>query len=145
MYSAELVVKLVCAGMLSSLSDDTDRHRYRLAHRLVRADGIGDWAATLDEILVGPAAQCLLEAAQTEQRELTQKLSSGSWQYDSVVQLDRCLRLLDKNREGFPFKLEGKRWSSTSRNLETKRGHMGRRDLPCVASYAHRWNLPSTS
>ena len=110
MYAAELLVKVVCAGMLASLCDDTDRHRYRLAHRLIRADGVGEWAATLDEILIGPAAQSISEEARTEQRELTQKCNPGDWQYDSVICLDSCLRTLDKQREGFPFKLEGKRW-----------------------------------
>jgi hypothetical protein len=110
MYTAELLVKLVCAGMLASLCDDTDRHRYRLAHRLVRADGVGEWAATLDEILIGPAAQCIPEEARTEHRELTQKCNPGDWQYDAVICLDSCLRILDSHREGFPFKLEGKRW-----------------------------------
>jgi hypothetical protein len=110
MYAAEQLVKLVCTGLVATLCDDVDRHRYRLSHRLVRADGIGDWSAALDEILNGPSSQCLPFEAKTEQRELTQKCSSGEWQHEAVVQLDSCLRLLDNQREGFPFKLEGKRW-----------------------------------
>jgi hypothetical protein len=120
MYMGELVVKLVCAGMVASVSDDTDRHRYRLVHRLVRADGIGDWAATLDELLTGPAAQSVIADAQTEHRELTQKCNSGDWQYESVLSLDSCLRVLDKQREGFPFKFEGKRWFQFFTELRNK-------------------------
>jgi len=92
------------------LCDDVDRHRYRMSHRLVRADGIGEWSAVLDEILIGPASQCLSLEAKTEQRDLTQKCSTGEWQHEAVIQIDSCLRLLDNQREGFPFKLEGKRW-----------------------------------
>jgi hypothetical protein len=110
MYAAEQLVKLVCTGLVATLCDDVDRHRYRLSHRLVRADGIGDWSAALDEILNGPSSQCLPFEAKTEQRELTQKCNAGEWQHDAVVELDSCLRLLDNQREGFPFKLEGKRW-----------------------------------
>lgn len=110
MYAAEQLVKLTCAGLLSTLCDDVDRHRYRLSHRLVRADGIGEWYAVLDEILNGPASQCLPLEAKTEQRELTQKCSAGEWQHEAVIQLDTCLRLIDNQREGFPFKLEAKRW-----------------------------------
>jgi hypothetical protein len=120
MYFAELLVKLVCGGMLSAVCDDTERHRYRLAHRLVRADGIGEWSAVLDEILSGPAAHCILEEAQTEQKELTQKCNPGDWQYDAVVCLDSCLRILDNQREGYPFKLEGKRWFLLFTELRNK-------------------------
>ena len=110
MYAAEQLVKLTCTGLIAALCDDVDRHRYRLSHRLVRADGIGDWYAVLDEILNGPASQCLPSEAKTEQRELTQKCSAREWQHEAVIQLDSCLRLLDSQREGFPFRLEGKRW-----------------------------------
>jgi len=110
MYSAEQLVKLACTGLVATLCDDVDRHRYRLSHRLVRADGIGDWSAVLDEILSGTASQCLPLEAKTEQRDLTQKCGVGEWQHEAVVQIDSCLRLLDNQREGFPFKLEGKRW-----------------------------------
>ena len=74
MYAAEQIVKLACTGLVSTLCDDVDRHRYRLSHRLVRADGIGEWYAVLEEILNGPASQCLPPEAKTEQRELTQKM-----------------------------------------------------------------------
>lgn len=110
MYAAEQLVKLSCTGLIAALCDDVDRHKYRLSHRLVRADGIGEWCAVLDEILSGPASQCLPSEAKIEQRELTQKCGAGEWQHEAVICFDSCLRLLDNQREGFPFKLEGKRW-----------------------------------
>lgn len=110
MYAAEQLVKLACTGLVAALCEDVDRHRYRLSHRLVRANGVGEWYSVLDEVLNGPAAQCLPSEAKIEQRELTQKCSAGEWQHEAVIQLDSCLRLLDSQREGFPYKLEGKRW-----------------------------------
>ncbi len=110
MYAAEQLMKVTCTGLVALLCDDVDRHRYRLSHRLVRADGLGEWYSVLDEILNGPASQCLPDEAKTEQRELTQKCSAGEWQHEAGIQIDQCLRLLDSQREGFPFKLEGKRW-----------------------------------
>ena len=58
----ELLTKVVTAGLIAAIDDDPDRLRYREVHRLVRADGIGDWAMTLDEVLTGPAAQFLNSA-----------------------------------------------------------------------------------
>jgi len=110
MYAAEQLIKLACTGLIAALCDDVDRHKYRLSHRLVRADGLGEWYAVLDDILNGPASHCLLLEAKTEQRELTQRCSAGEWQHEAVVQIDACLRLFNPQREGFPFKLEGKRW-----------------------------------
>jgi hypothetical protein len=120
MYAAEQLMKLTCTGLVAVLCDDVDRHKYRLSHRLVRADGIGDWYTVLDDILNGPASQCLPSEGKTEQRDLTQKCSSGEWQYEAVIQIDSCLRLLDTQREGFPFKLEGKRWFLNFTELRNK-------------------------
>jgi hypothetical protein len=48
LYTGEMTVKLIVAGMLAAIRDDKDRHRYSHAHTLLRADGIGDWANVLD-------------------------------------------------------------------------------------------------
>ena len=71
----ELVLKLCVAGMVAAIQDDKSRIRYGHEHSLVRANGIGDWARTLDE--VRPAAQIILPEARIEQRALTERLRSG--------------------------------------------------------------------
>jgi hypothetical protein len=43
MYLGEMVTKTIVAGLVAAIVDDRDRHRYRLLHRLVRADGLGEW------------------------------------------------------------------------------------------------------
>ena len=53
----EYVTKLVTAGVLACVDDDSDRHRYSLEHRLVRADSLGEWVSVLNSALTGPAAQ----------------------------------------------------------------------------------------
>lgn len=41
LYLGEFVLKTTAAGFIAAIDDDRDGHRYRLTHKLVRADGIG--------------------------------------------------------------------------------------------------------
>lgn len=82
MYLGEMVLKIVAAGLVSAVEQDSNRHRYRELHQLVRADSLGEWTAAIEDILTGPASQFLSPSARVEQRELTQKSKDGSWQYD---------------------------------------------------------------
>src|SRR3954452_18230588 len=77
MIAGELIVKLAVAGLLAGVADDRDHNQYRVEHRLVRADGLGEWAAALEDIVTGPAAQHLAVAAYEERRELTQRWSTN--------------------------------------------------------------------
>jgi hypothetical protein len=47
MIAGELVLKLVVAGLTAAVTDDRDRNRYRIEHRLVRADGLGEWPGAI--------------------------------------------------------------------------------------------------
>ncbi|MDT8070090.1 MAG: NB-ARC domain-containing protein [Terriglobia bacterium] len=124
LYAGEMVVKVLLAGIVASVQDDTERHRYRLAYRLVRADGIGEWGVTLDDLLVGPASQHICDEARVEQRELTKRCDPGEWQHECVAKMDECLRVFSKDREGIPFKLEARRWVHLFAELRNKtRGH----------------------
>lgn len=53
----EYLTKLVTSVVLACIADDLDRHRYLLEHRLIRAEGIGNWADVLNTALTGPAVQ----------------------------------------------------------------------------------------
>lgn len=44
LLAAEAIAKVAVLGIVASINEDRDRHRYRLEHALVRADGLGDWA-----------------------------------------------------------------------------------------------------
>ena len=102
MYLAEMVAKLVVAGMVAGIRDDKDRLRYSQLHALVRADGIGHWARQLDNILVGPPSQFLTDSARAEQRQLTEKCGAGSWQYDAVEEIHRCCMMIHPHCEALP-------------------------------------------
>ena len=73
LYFGEMLVKLCAGGLVSAVPDERERHRYRQTHRLVRADGLGEWSDTIDDVLLGPASQSLLPGARTEQKDLVQK------------------------------------------------------------------------
>ena len=102
MYLAEMAIKFIVAGMVPAIKDDNDRLRYSQLHALVRANGIGDWARQLDNILHGTPSQFLASSARTEQRELTQKCAAGSWQYDAVEHIHNCCAVIQPNCEPLP-------------------------------------------
>src|SRR5438445_12689803 len=108
-----MVTKLVTAGLVAAIDDDRERHRYGQVYRLVRADGLGDWPQVLDELLVGPTSQHLLAAARIEQRDLTQRLSRGNWQFDAAGLLVDCVKAIDPTFENLPVKVDGRRWFHT--------------------------------
>lgn len=124
MYAAEMTVKLIVAALVAALDDDKDRSRFRQVSQLVRADGIGDWASALTEVLTGPPSQHLLVEARTEQRELTQKVGSDGWQHQAAHLLHSCLTLVDPGCEPPPTKVDGLRCIHDFARLRNKtRGH----------------------
>jgi hypothetical protein len=120
MLLGELLAKLMVAGLVAGIEDDRNRARYGQIYNLVRASGIGDWSSAADEILFGPAAQHLCSETRTEQREITQKVSSGQWQYDSVAALHRCVSLIDPGTHSLNVKTDGRRWLSDFAKLRNK-------------------------
>lgn len=124
MYLGEMVCKITVVTMVAGIDEDTARSRYRHTANLVRADGIGEWARVLDEILIGPAAQHLLPESRTEQRELTQKCGAGTWQHSAAAELNACLRAIDSACEDLPAKVDGRRWIRDFSWLRNRtRGH----------------------
>jgi len=132
LYFGEMLLKLITAGLVAAIEEDRERHKYRQLYRLVRADGIGEWSTSIDDILTGPTAQFLTPASRIEQRELTQRSTDGSWQYESVMLLSRCMQQIDQDREGLTGKVDGRRWFSLFAELRNKtRGHGAPRGDTC--------------
>ena len=124
MYGCELLTKLAVLGMAASIRGDRDRLRYSQFHRLVRADGIGEWASILEDILSGPSAQYLIEDILIEQKELMQKHNVGIWQHECVNLMHRCVKIVDSTVDDLPVKVEAKRWMILFARLRNKtRGH----------------------
>ena len=107
LYSGEMLTKLVAASLVAAIADDRERHRYRLLHRLVRADGLGEWVQALDQILIGPASQHLNPDARDAQQQLTQKLGPGQWQNEAFGRLHAVLKTFVPETENAPFKVSG--------------------------------------
>lgn len=123
MYLGEMLTKLVAAGMVAAVDDTRERQQYRLKHQLVRADGVGDWARAIDEVLSGVPAQYLISPITwqgNEANQLTQRSKSGEWQYESVVLLDNCLKQVEPNSEKLPTKVSGRIWFRIFAELRNK-------------------------
>jgi tetratricopeptide (TPR) repeat protein len=97
LYLGEMVIKLLVVEVLASLQDDRERHRYALEYRLVRADGLGEWAEVLDEALTGPASQHITAAGRQSQRVLSVNVGPAEeeWQRRAVNLLNGACRCLD--------------------------------------------------
>lgn len=96
LYLGEMALKTLVVELIACLDDDRERHKYGLEHRLIRADGIGEWTAVFDEVLTGPASQQLTEAGRDSQRAMVTSVGPREdvWQRraaDSMTQLCLCL------------------------------------------------------
>ncbi|MDD5267574.1 MAG: NB-ARC domain-containing protein [Methylococcales bacterium] len=121
---AEAITKTVVLGMISAISDDKDRNRYRIEHTLAHADGIGEWAKAIDDVLTGPSSQYLITEAYPEQNELTKLCREGDWQYKAVTAIKQALTSLDIESEDVPAKSDMKRWFRLFSTLRNKtKGH----------------------
>ena len=110
LLAAEAITKTITVSMLSAIADDKDKNRYRVEHMLIRADGIGDWARAIEDVLTGPASQYLLADAYQCQSELTRSCRVGDWQFEAVGALIDCFRGLSIESEAMPAKTDMKRW-----------------------------------
>ena len=124
LLTGEAVVKTTVLGMLSGINDDTQRNRYRLVHKLVRANGLGDWSDVIEDALSGPSSQYLVGYAQQEREQLTRLSVEGEWQFEAVSSLKRALEKLRIDSEQVPTRTDMKRWFRLFATLRNKtRGH----------------------
>lgn len=124
MYLGEMLAKTAVAAMVAAIRDDTNRHRYQLLHRLVRADGLGEWQECLSEVLTGPSLQHLVPDALECQRDLTQRMGRGCWQYAATELIHECLTAVDAANDDLPAKVDLRRWFVGFVQLRNKtRGH----------------------
>jgi hypothetical protein len=103
-YAGEFIIRLTTAAVVACIQDSPDRHRYSLEHRIVRADGIGEWVQVFHHALTGPAASYFDKDAYDFRRELTIKVSEDSWLRGAITDLDAVLRVAYEKE----FKSEGR-------------------------------------
>ena len=111
MYMGEAVMKFTVAGMVAAVQDDLDRNRYRLEHRLVRADSLGVWDQVLDELLVGTSSQFLDPASMPTRRALTERVSDGTWQFRALQDLSVSLHAVQlESSQQTSGMVQGRSW-----------------------------------
>lgn len=123
LYFGEMVVKTVGVGLIAAIQDDRERNRYRQMYRLVHADGIGEWASTIEDILTGPTLQNVSNSAKDEHSQLFIRVTSG-WQFEATQLMHECVEIIEPNSEKFPPKVYAKTWLSDFAKLRNAtRGH----------------------
>lgn len=124
LYTGELLTKLVTLGILSGIQEDSGRSKYTQIYHLVRADGIGDWSRIIDEIITGPTSHLATLEMKKVSRDLVQKFSKHTWQYDCVALIHSCLVEIGEQMEELPVKVQAKNWFQYFARLRNKtRGH----------------------
>lgn len=124
LFYGELVLKITTAAFVSAIATDANRHRYRLMHRIVRANGIGDWSESLADATTGPAATCLSEGLRTDSRAVGELVADGAWQYEAVAHLASAITDLGATVYQLPKRVSLKSWFAYFVELRNKtRGH----------------------
>ena len=129
MLKGELLTKLTVAAFLSLMPDESDRVKYRSQYRLVRANGLGEWAETLDEMLIGPSFQLLPQRARDAQSLLSQNAPKESWQYETVRLMHESLVMVSGQNEPLgEGRVQARRWFRDFVALRnSSRGHGAQR------------------
>jgi hypothetical protein len=124
LYAGEFILKMTTGAFVAAVEDDRENRRYRLLHDLVRADGVGEWARALDEVLAGPTSQQLAASLIDARRAFTERLGKGNWQYDAVRSLHEVLAGVNDDTQPISSKVALRAWFQTFAELRNKtRGH----------------------
>lgn len=124
LYFGELIVKLMVSGYLAGVTEDRDRARYAQMYGLIRSDGIGDWAQSIDALLTGPSAQFIKPSFQSLNREFSQRMDAESWQHRSLIHLRDAMTALGIEIEAVPRLVAIRQWPHWFSLMRNKtRGH----------------------
>jgi hypothetical protein len=124
MYLGEHITKLYATTLIAGLEVDKDRHKYRSEHLLVRADGIGEWSRSINDLVSGRSSQFLNGSLLEIQRLLVQKQGNESWEKLCLEKIISALKLVDNNVEKLPGKISLKYWFEIFTRLRNStRGH----------------------
>ena len=124
LYAGEALLKTVVLGFVAAI--ENHEQQYRQAHRLVRADGLGDWIEVLNEATQGPASASLGREARIEQKAATQRVGQddNAWQFAAVESVHSLLVALDPDCEPLAGRVAGQSWFTLFVQLRNKtRGH----------------------
>lgn len=129
----ELLTKTINLFLVSSINDDNDRTKYRQEYNLIRANAIGDFVKSIDEVLTGPPAQLLSsEIRDFELKELVQRATDGDWQYESQKLLNHTLAAFNIEHNQLATKSPLRNWFGSFTYLRNKtKGHGATTIEPC--------------
>ena len=132
----EFLTKIINLFLVAAINDDNDRTRYRQEYNLVRANAIGDFAKSIDEILTGPPAQLISSSIRDfELKELMQRSSEGDWQYEAQKLLNQVLEIFNIEHNTLPIKSPLRNWFNEFSCLRNKtKGHGAPRIESCSSS-----------
>lgn len=125
MTIGEMVTKFVTLFLVASIEDDVERTRYRYEYKIVRSDGIGEYADIITDIATGSAANYLPRCVRdVEIVELNTKLKDNTWQSEAVCSINRCLEYLGVAGIALSKKSSLKIWFNNFSVLRNKtKGH----------------------
>jgi len=129
----EYVTKIINLFLVSSINEDNERTRYRQEYNLVRANAIGDFAKSIDEILTGPPAQLLSPGIRDlELKQLVQRATEGDWQFEAQKLLFETLGAFNIPHTPLPIKSPLRSWFNNFSLLRNKtKGHGATTIQPC--------------
>ena len=137
MYLGEMLMKITTLGLISTIESDTERHKYIQEYRLVRADGIGEWRTVVEEIVLGPTRNFLINEVQDITKIMTMKCKENAWQYDCAKELLATLNVT-KNQPPLPHTLNLMKWFAIFPELRNAtRGHGAPNGYQCTRMATH--------
>lgn len=124
MYLGEVFTKVTCLFMIAGLNDSQKNYRYTQLYNLVRANGVGDYSSSLNELLTGPSSQEIKLDFNKFAKELNDKTVKGEWQNKAIAELLNSLRVINSSPSIKTNKVQLKTWFGYFANLRNKtRGH----------------------
>ena len=137
MFLGEMLMKITTLGLISAIENNTERHQYIQEYRLVRADGIGEWRSVIEEIVLGPTRNFLINEIQDITKSMTMKCKEKSWQYDCVKEIILALSVV-KNQPPLTMYTNLIKWFAIFPELRNAtRGHGAINGVQCAKMAVH--------
>ncbi len=96
MYANEFAIRLATASLIAGLRSEAEGHRYRLEATLARANGVGEWADALDDLLVGAASHAMPDEGRSAAKQLSETFGSTDWRGEVLEHLRAAAALLEQ-------------------------------------------------
>lgn len=121
----ELVTKTTALYLIANINEDKDRNKYRQEYNLIRADGIGDFALVINNVLTGIPSSFLSSALiDHEIVELNSRITQDSWQNESLMSLVDSLDIFNIAHNKISTRTLFRDWFTLFSSLRNKtKGH----------------------